>query len=73
MGRKKETHYHYCYDCQRAHLLQYYHDPVIAECEVTHDKQVASTLLDCQAFQQRRGEAVIEHRKKRIGITDNYI
>ena len=73
MGRRKETHYHKCYNCLRAHLVQYYHDPIIAECEVTHDKQVASTLLDCDYFKERRGEPVIEQRKKRLGITDYYI
>ena len=46
---------------------------MIAECEVTHDKQVASTLLDCDDFRERIGEPQIEHRKKRLGITDKFI
>ena len=73
MGRRKETHYHRCYDCLRAKLIKYTGDPIIAECEINHERQVASTLLDCEPFRPRIGEPQIEHRKKRIGISDKFI
>ena len=73
MGRKKEHIFQPCKDCANAHLVEYTGDPLIAECKVNGEKNVASTLLDCPYFMKRNLEPSIEKRKKRIGITDLYI
>ena len=72
MARKKEMRYHCCRDCQYAHLIKYTGDPLLADCKFGGERQVASTLLPCGLFKPRVGDAEIEHRKKRIGITNNF-
>lgn len=73
MGRKKELQFRICYDCANAHLMQWADDPVVAECGVNHERQVASTLLPCFNFKNRLGEPIIEKRKKRQGLSDIFI
>lgn len=34
-------------------------NPVVAECAITHQREVASTPIRCQYFKQRMGEAKI--------------
>jgi len=71
MARKKEHTFHPHGDCIKAKLVRYADDPLLAECR--GEVHVASTLTDCPLFKQRNTPAQIEQRKKRIGITDNYI
>lgn len=73
MGKKKEISYNKCYDCSNAILMQYSDDPIVAECKVNHERQVASTLLPCPHFINRLRDAVVDKRRKRLGITDTYI
>ena len=43
-----------------AHLMRSApHNPVVAECAITHERNVASTLIPCRHFKQRVGEAEI--------------
>lgn len=70
---KKESHVHVCYDCKMANIVKYTGDPLIAECKLTGDKNLAQTHINCSSFLQRTAEVVIEHRKKRLGLTDIYI
>ncbi len=62
-----------CKDCKFSRLIQYANDPIIAECTLTGDRQVSSTPIFCNRFRKGNIEAVVEHRKKRMGIGDNFI
>lgn len=74
MPRKQPSQSHHrCHDCASARLIQWADDPIIAECIVNGLRLVASTVTTCQDFKPRHGEPQVEHRKKRIGITDIYI
>lgn len=69
----KQKQLHRCYDCLKAHLIQWADDPIIAECSLTGERDVANSLNSCTSFKQGPKDQEIEHRKKRIGITDIYI
>lgn len=72
MAKKKEIPLTRCFDCGHAHLCQWGDDPLIAICKRTEERQVASTVFPCVFSTPRRGEPQIEHRPKRIAITDIY-
>lgn len=56
----------------RAKLIQWANDPIIAECNLTGERDVANSPNNCTSFKNRTIQPEIEHRKKRIGITDIY-
>lgn len=60
MSKKQIIQTHTCYQCSNAYLMRSApHNPVVAECEITHERNVASTLIKCSHFKQRAGEAEI--------------
>lgn len=73
MEHNKKTTHHRCHDCANAQLIRWADDPLIAQCRINGLRLVASTVTTCQDFKQRTAEPQVEHRKKRIGITDIYI
>lgn len=49
-----------CRDCAKAYLMQSaIHNPVVAKCESTGERWVASMNPQCGIFSQRKGEEVI--------------
>ncbi|WP_155952942.1 hypothetical protein [Prevotella sp. HUN102] len=51
---------HSCYQCNNAYLMRSApHNPVISECTITHEREVASKMIRCRHFKQRMGEAEI--------------
>lgn len=59
-------------DCQKAKVMQYGNDPLVVQCGVNGERHVASTATTCPYFIPRQGEPIIEHHRKRIGISDYY-
>ena len=73
MGKKQKSEPHPHSQCKHSKLIQYSNDPVIAECDIDSECHVASTLVTCPFFKQCSEKKEIEHRKKRLGITNIYI
>lgn len=64
MSKKATIQPHTCFECALAHLMRSApHNPVVAECTITHERNVASTLIPCRHFKQRVGEAEINPMK----------
>ena len=67
---------HCCIDCLRASVYQYDYDPIIGECEVDGQKNVALYPVLCSRFvgmetmdkKEKRFIRCIENRPKKIGI-----
>jgi hypothetical protein len=60
MGKERKVEPHTCFECRNAVLMRSApHNPIVAECAITHEREVASTLIKCQHFKQRAGEAEI--------------
>lgn len=67
---------HRCIDCARAMVYQYDFDPIIGECEIDGQKNVALYPVLCDKFkgmekmdkEGKRFIRCIEIRKKKIGI-----
>ena len=57
----------YCAECARAKMLQYEHDPVLAECE-DGIRNVASSPVMCCKFIIFNGIRCIENLPKKIGF-----
>lgn len=61
---KKTIELHACLDCQFAHLMRSENrNPIVSECTITKEREVASTLLKCEYFKPRAGDAVINPMK----------
>lgn len=73
MGKKIKYEPHPHFECKHGHLVKYTGDPVIAECQVTGERHVASTAVACPFFKKRDKNESVELRKKRLGITDVFI
>lgn len=59
-GRREEPKYGKCYDCKHAYLMQSQkYNPVVALCQRTKERWVASMDPRCGKFERRMGEAVI--------------
>lgn len=42
-----------CMDCKLAYLMQSHpHNPIVAECETTHKRNVASSRMQCANWKQ---------------------
>lgn len=62
--KKKHIQLHRCFDCSHAYLMKSdKHDPIVSECSITHEREVASSLIPCRHFKQRMGEAEINPMK----------
>lgn len=60
MARKNAIDPHKCFDCKFSYLMQSIPvNPIVSECTITKTREVASTLLKCEHFKPRVGEAVI--------------
>ena len=60
MGKKKDMPKHKCYDCKYAYLMRSnVHDPIIAMCEKTKEREVASTILHCPYFDKNAHPIVV--------------
>lgn len=58
--KKEEKKFGKCYDCNSAYLMQSHkHNPIIALCQITKERWVASMDPRCGRFSQRVGEAEI--------------
>ena len=61
---KKTIELHACLGCQFAHLMRSENrNPIVSECRLTGEREVASTLLKCEYFKPRVGDAVINPMK----------
>lgn len=64
MAKKQTIEQHTCYECRFAYLMQSIPvNPIISECSITKVREVASTLLKCEHFKPRVGDAVINPMK----------
>lgn len=48
-------------DCQWATLMQWFENPVVAQCEKKGDRQVAATRRFCKEFKRRGDKPEIQH------------
>lgn len=64
MSKKQLLIPHTCFECQNAYLMRSEpHNPIVSECTITKEREVASTLLKCERFKPRAGDAVINPMK----------
>lgn len=64
MKRKTKIQSHRCFDCANAYLMRSHpFNPVISECTVTGQREVASMLLKCQNFKQKTEQQIIHPMK----------
>ena len=60
MSKKIVRQPHKCYDCEHAYLMQsVFNNPVVSECTITYEREVANTPIKCQYFKQRAVKAEI--------------
>ena len=60
MAKKKTIELHTCFECANAYLMRSVPvNPIVSECTITKEREVASTFLKCQYFKPKVGEAVI--------------
>ena len=60
MDKARTIEAHTCFECSRAYLMKSVpYNPVVAECTITHHKEVASTPIRCRNFKQRLGDVTI--------------
>ena len=61
---KKTIELHACLNCQFAHLMRSENrNPIVSECRLTGEREVASTLLKCEYFKPRVGDVMINPMK----------
>lgn len=61
---KKNVEPHTCFECRFAYLMRSVAvNPIVSECTITKEREVASTLLKCERFKPRVGDAVINPMK----------
>ena len=64
MAKKKTIEPHTCFECANAYLMRSIPaNPIVSECTITKEREVASTLLKCEHFKPRVGDAVINPMK----------
>ena len=57
---KKTIELHACLGCQFAHLMRSDNrNPIVSECKLTGEREVASTLLKCEYFKPLNGKVEI--------------
>lgn len=59
--KQNDNTFVHCMDCKWAELMQWYDNPIIAECHRRNDRQVAATKRICKEFAERTTEAKITH------------
>ncbi|MBQ9286502.1 MAG: hypothetical protein IJ209_09545 [Bacteroidaceae bacterium] len=50
-----------CIDCTHASFMQWYDNPIIAQCKLHNDRQVACAKRICQSFAPATTRPNIEH------------
>lgn len=64
MKKKPIAQVYTCFQCQFAYLMRSApRNPIVSECTITKEREVASTLLKCEYFKPRAGDAVINPMK----------
>ncbi len=60
MAKKKTTELHTCFECANAYLMQSIPvNPIVSECTITREREVASTLIRCEQFKPLNGKVEI--------------
>lgn len=60
MSKKATIQAHTCNQCSHAYLMRSNpHDPIVSECSITKQREVASTPIRCGNFKQRLGDVTI--------------
>ena len=60
MSKKATIQANTCYQCCHAYLMRSVpHNPIVSECSITKQREVASTHIRCRNFKQRTREAEI--------------
>ena len=60
IGSKHIINTHSCYQCSHAYLMRSSpNDPIVSECLITKQREVASTPIRCPHFKQRLGDVTI--------------
>ena len=60
MSKKQLLIPHTCFECANAYLMRSEPvNPIVSECTITKEREVASTLLKCEHFKPRISGAVI--------------
>ncbi len=60
MAQKQET-FVKCMDCKWADLMQWFENPIVAQCNKRNERQVAATRRICKEYAERTTEATITH------------
>lgn len=61
---KKNIEPHSCFECRFAYLMRSVPvNPIVSECTITKEREVASTLLKCEHFKPRVENVVINPMK----------
>lgn len=60
MDKARTIEAHTCFECSHAYLMRSSpNDPIVSECSITKQREVASTPIRCRNFKQRTREAEI--------------
>ena len=64
MRKKTITQVRSCFQCSNAYLMRSAsHNPIVSECSLTGERNVANTPIKCQRFKQRISSAEINPMK----------
>ena len=64
MKKKPIAQVYTCFQCQFAYLMRSApHNPIVSECSLTGERNVARTPIKCQHFKQRVSSAEINPMK----------
>ena len=64
MARKNAIEPHKCFNCKFSYLMRSTPvNPVVSECMITKEREVANSLVKCEYFKPRVGDAVINPMK----------
>ncbi len=70
MAQKQET-FVKCINCKWADLMQWMENPIIAQCNIRDERQVAASKRICKEFIERTKEAPITHYDRYAEEEDN--
>ena len=57
---KKNVEPHACFECANAYLMRSIPvNPIVSECTITKEREVASTLFKCEYFKPQNGKVEI--------------
>lgn len=60
MAQKKET-FVKCINCKWADLMQWFENPIVAQCNKHDEREVAATKRVCNEYAERTTEAPVTH------------